>query len=444
MNDNLTLGDLAALEPGWGVGPDSGADLLREVNALLGRFVVFPSDETHIAATLWVLHAHMVDAFETTPRLAFLSPEPGSGKTRALEIIEMLVPNPLLTTNVTPAYLIRKLADEDRPTLLFDEIDTVFGPRAKSDNEEVRGLLNSGYRRGATSGRCVVRGKTVLTEDFPSYAAVALAGLDDLPDTVATRSVIVKMRRRAPHERVQPFRRRVHEPEGHELRARLAAWADDHRAEVEGAWPELPEEIQDRDADVWEPLLAVADAAGEEWPALARVSAVSLVSLSEGERGGLGLTLLADLRSIFGDAVEMGTKEILDGLHGLEESPWTDLRGKPLDANGLAYRLGKYEIKSRQIRSVNRKGYRREDLHDAWVRYLAPEVPPRPSTAEGGGEPISNSETPISTDGREDELPLPHLDGETHETCEICGLPLGRLDRQEGATRHASCLTTTT
>ncbi len=108
--------------------------------------------------------------------------------------------------------------------MLYDEIDTVFGPKAK-DNEEIRGLLNAGHRRSGVAGRCVVRGKQVFTEEIPAYCAVALAGLGGLPDTILSRSVIVRMRRRAPNEQVEPFRRRVHEGAGDAIRHRLEAWA---------------------------------------------------------------------------------------------------------------------------------------------------------------------------------------------------------------------------
>ena len=114
---------------------------------------------------------------KSTPRIAFLSPEPASGKTRSMEVSELLVPDPVAAVNVTPAYLFRKCGSEDGPpTILFDEIDTVFGAKAR-ENEELRALLNSGHRRGATAGRCVVRGKNIETEEISSYAAVALAGL---------------------------------------------------------------------------------------------------------------------------------------------------------------------------------------------------------------------------------------------------------------------------
>ena len=305
----------------------TGAPLLEAVYEFLGRFVAYPSDACHVAHVRWVAHAHLMDVWDSTPRLAFLSPEPGSGKTRALEVTELLVPRPVETVNVTPAYLFRKVAaEEGRPTILFDEIDTVFGPKAKG-NEETRGLINAGHRRGAFAGRCVVRGKIVETEEIPAYCAVALAGLGNLPDTILTRSVVVRMRRRAPGEQVEPFRRREVLPRGDALRGALVRWARRIEGSLSGAWPSLPGEIKDRDADVWEPLLAVADAAGGRWPQIARVSAVTLVTASRGDTPSLGIRLLADLKSIWGDTSHRSTSELLDVLNGMIEAPWGDLRG---------------------------------------------------------------------------------------------------------------------
>jgi hypothetical protein len=123
------------------------------VEKFLARFVCYPSEHAHVAHVLWTAHAHCMDAWESTPRIAFVSPEPASGKTRAIEITELLVPNPVEAINVTPAYLFRKVGSEDGPpTILFDEIDTVFGPKAK-ENEEIRGLLNAGHRRGGNGQR---------------------------------------------------------------------------------------------------------------------------------------------------------------------------------------------------------------------------------------------------------------------------------------------------
>ncbi len=353
---------------------DGPAALLDEVAAFLARFVAYPSEAAHVAHTLWIFHTHMMEAWESTPRIAFLSPEPGSGKTRALEITELLVPRSVEAINVTPAYLFRKVGgDEGRPTILFDEIDTVFGPKAK-DNEEIRGLLNAGHRRGAVAGRCVVRGKTIETEEIPAYCAVALAGLGDLPDTILTRSVIVRMRRRAPNEQVDAYRRRVHEPEGSALRCEIAEWAASVEPELTEAWPEMPEGIRDRDADVWEPLLAVADAAGGDWPTRARVAAVALVALSKESTPSLGVRLLDDVRKVFlsRDTDALATESLLAGLFDLDESPWGEMGGKPLNDRGLASKLRKYGIAPKVIRigTATPRGYARGDFIDAWQRYL--------------------------------------------------------------------------
>lgn len=424
-----------------------GAALLDEIDAMLSRFVAFPSEVDRHAIALWIVHTHALTAFETTPRLALLSPEPGSGKTRALEILELLVLRPLLTVNATPAYLFRKVADEaGPPTLLYDEIDTVFGPKAK-DNEDIRGMLNAGYRRGATAGRCVIKGKSVEVEELPAFAACALAGLDDLPDTIMTRSIIIRMRRRAPSERVQSYRRRLHQAEGHELRDRISAWVSAHWSDMDGAWPDLPPGIEDRAADVWEPLLAVADAAGGHWPDRARVSAVSHVSDARANAGGLGVQLLADLRAIFTEAGadKLSTDSILIALHDLEESPWSDLRGKALDARGLAYRLKKYEISRKQIRvgEWTGKGYDAADLADAWSRYL-PDVSDVPVPSDEGREipPLGISEHGT----RAPLLPATSETSETRETgrslaglleaADPEGSPCGLCGHPNSETRH--------
>jgi hypothetical protein len=254
----------------------------------------------------------------------------------------------------------------------------VFGPRAK-DNEDVRGMLNAGHRRGATAGRCTIKGKTVETEELPAYCAVALAGLDDLPDTLMMRSVIVRMRRRAPGESVEPWRLRVNGPDADALSDRLAAWGNENQHRLGITWPEMPAGIEDRNADVWEALLAIADHVGDGWPERARVAAVTLVTQAVDRAPTLGVTLLRDLRTIFDQLGQdkVATDVLLERLTELDESPWGDLRGRDLDARGLARRLNKYGIKPKVIRTPAGviRGYERADMHDAWSRYLQ-RIPP--------------------------------------------------------------------
>jgi hypothetical protein len=343
------------------------------VHAFLGRLISYPSEHAHSAHTLWIAHTHLMDCWESTPRLAFISPEKETGKTRALEATELLVPRPVMAFNVSAPYLFRKVADDaGRPTILYDEVDCIFRDGA-NNNEDVRALINAGYRKGAVAGRCVVRGHTVETEEMSAYCAIALAGINYLPDTIMSRAVVIRMRRRAPHEAVEPFRRRTHAKEGRALRDRLAAWAAGVTDRV--TVPQMPAGIVDRAADVWEALIAVANLAGGRWPEAARCNAVALVtSLRETQAESMGARLLADLRTIFKEYDALPTKRILIKLHKLPESPWADIRGKPLDDRGLANRLRPYEIKPKLIRIEGKiyRGYTKQDFHDAWLRYLPP------------------------------------------------------------------------
>jgi hypothetical protein len=361
--------------------PENGAALLDEVEAFHRRFNVFPLEAAYVAVALWDAHAHLIECFDSTPRIAFLSPEPGSGKSRALEVMETLVPNRMMAANATANAMFRAVsATETRPTILFDEVDAIFGPAAGGD-EQLRAFINAGHRRGASTWRCVGDGSNQTPTEFPSYCAVAMAGLGSLPDTILTRSVIIRMRRRAPNEQVEPWRKRLNEPEGNALRDRLSTWAAAVRASVADVFPEMPEGVSDRPADVWEPLLAVADAAGGNWPKRARSACLELVNAAKkDDKASLGIKLLMDLRDAFNGAHRMPTAHILASLNALDDSPWADLAGKPLDARGLAKRLGEYvtednePIKARNIKTGDGvvKGYYASDLADAWTRYCPP------------------------------------------------------------------------
>jgi len=266
--------------------------------------------------------------------------------------------------------------------------------------------LNSGYKRGATIPRCV--GPRHEVQSFAVFAATALAGLGDLPDTVMSRSIIIRMRRRAPSEKVEPFRLREHERPGHAIRARLAEWAYGVGPSVGAAYPAMPEGVVDRPHEVWEPLIAVADAAGGAWPQRAREACVVLVRVAADRRVTLGVRLLADLRTVFGDADALPTSAILERLCNPEQSgldldaPWQDMHGKPLTERGLASMLKKYDIHSTKVKVGGRalQGYRREPLHDAWQRYLSPlsvkEVEPMEPAELGGPKVPEVPEVPLA------------------------------------------------
>jgi hypothetical protein len=194
------------------------------------------------------------------------------------------------------------------------------------------------------------------------------------------------MRRRHAGENVEAFRRRLHWSEGGAIRDQIAAWAKSAAADIK--WPVLPPQIADRDADIWEPLIAIADAVGGEWPDRVRAAGVALVADTKELEPSPGIKLLSDLQTVFGSNDELSSKAVLQALHALEESPWADLKGKPLDQRGLASRLRQYGVRSKTIRIGNTtpKGYSRADFTDVWARYLPP-----PSSATSATSAISTS-----------------------------------------------------
>lgn len=355
------------------------AELLDRVDVELARYISFPSTKARHAVTLWVAHTHTIDAFESTPRLALLSAEKGSGKTRTLEVLELLVPNPLHTVNVSAAALFRKVS-EGKCTLLLDEADTYLSVKNAQQHEDLRGLVNAGHRRGAVAYRCEV-GKAVVVKEYPAFAPCAIAGIGDIPDTILDRAVVVGMKRRAPTERVEPFRQRVAERVLIPLREQLETWAERATDRLQDAWPDLPDGIVDRAADVWEPLVAIADEAGDEWPERARRAAITLNAARQQRDPSLGVRLLDDCRFIFTttELDRLTTQDLVDALIALDEGPWSDLRGKELDARGLARRLRPYEVRpaDHRFEAGVKKGYLRESFHDAWARYLPPAGEPQ-------------------------------------------------------------------
>jgi hypothetical protein len=373
--------------------------ILDEVHALLTDYVAFPSVHGGYAATAWVPHAHAVTAFESTPRLAALSPEPGSGKTRLLEAIEVLVPKPVFAVNITGSALFRMVA-QGNATLLLDEADTYLGHDVVKQHEDIRALVNAGHRRSGVAYRTEMNGKKGEVVAFPAFAPCAIAGSGDLPDTILDRSVVIAMKRRAPHEKVTPFREREARNRAEPLRAELVKWAIANHGELAEARPEMPKGISDRNADVWEPLIVIGDMAGGSWARRIREAAVDLTNARRDRDPSLGMQLLADCFTVFEARVpadRLRTGDLLAGFVALDERPWSNLRGEPLDARGLAYRLKRYDVKPdvHRFDTVTARGYLRADFEDAWSRYLPSLIPTNcvtrvtPETGAGSGYAVA-------------------------------------------------------
>jgi hypothetical protein len=381
------------------IAADAGADeassqdtagLLRKVEAFLTRYVAM-SDEQAVALALWVLHTHAFDAAHATMYISLTSAEKQCGKSLLLEVLSLLVARPWLTGRMTVAVLARKV-DAERPTLLLDESDAAFnGDRDYA--EGLRGILNTGHRPSGRSTVCVGQGASLSYRDFSTYCPKAIAGIGELPDTVADRAIAIRLKRRAPNERTERFRHRIVASTAEGLGHDLAEFAQ-HVDDLEPATPELPSELSDRAQDGWEPLLAIADLAGGEWPARARSAAVALAADGADDSISRGVQLLADLRDLFGDADALSTRTIVDGLNRREEAPWGGWHnGEGMRPRDLARLLKPYKIRPRTVRVDDEtpKGYRRDQLADTWLRFLPPanEAPqaPRPPHRAPGADP---------------------------------------------------------
>ncbi|MFD5460883.1 DUF3631 domain-containing protein [Streptomyces olivaceus] len=365
--------------------PTVGSKALDELRSQIARFVIPPSSEALDAITLWVAATHLQPAWQHAPRLAVVGPAKRCGKSRLLDVLTETVHDPMLTINTTPAAIFRSIHEDEPPTLLVDEADTIFGPKVADKNEETRGLLNAGHQRGRYVTRVV--GNDHAPHKFATFAMAAIAGIGDLPDTVMDRSVVIRMRRRAEGEKVKPFRSRRDIPALHELRDRIHALARPLLEDAANLEPDMP--VEDRAADTWEPLVIVADLAGGRWPRLARIACARMVAaeVAAEEDHPSGARILADIRRVFfaqREADSLSTEDLLHYLNADAEAPWGERGRYGLTARELGAMLRDYDIRPGNVRMADRtqrKGYMRHKFLDAWRRYC-PAV--HPVEARGG------------------------------------------------------------
>ncbi len=347
---------------------------------MLTRYVILPSAEAAVAVVLWIAASHAQPAWAHAPRLVIRAPVKRCGKSRLLDIVEGTCHAPLITVNASPAAVYRAIGTDTPPTLLVDEADTIFGGKNADANDDLRGLLNAGHQRNRPAIRWDAGTRSL--ETIPTFAMAALAGIGAMPDTIEDRAVVIKMRRRAPGELVAPFRHRRDRPALTSVAGQLGRWLGKHLAVLEKAEPVMP--LEDRAADTWEPLVAVADLAGGWWPGLARDAAVVLTADQDSEaRASDGIRLLADIRAAFaalGNPDAATTKDLLRALNADPDGPWASIAPSGLIGKRLGDLLRDFDIspEPEAIRfEVGRaRGYSRDAFTDAWRRYCPP-APPR-------------------------------------------------------------------
>lgn len=352
-----------------------GSMLLHDITATIQRFVVLPEGGAE-ALALWVAHSYLLDAFDVSPILALGSPTKRCGKTSTLRVLAGLVRWPLPASSISAATIYR-VVEQRCPTLVIDEMD------AARENEDLRAVLNSGHSRDlAFIIRCVGEGANLEPRRFSTWCPKVLAFIGRLPGTLEDRSIIISMRRKLPGERRERIRRRQLEALLEPVRARLARWTADAFDAVAELHPGIPEELDDRAADNWEPLLAIADAAGGHWPTLARRIALALsCERAEDEAtDNPGLLVLADIKGLLDTEdldVEDGVsaESACEALRKLTDRPWGSWgRGRdgllPVHLARLLRPFGLKAKPGRHGQHVVRR-YRLDALREAMDRYLS-------------------------------------------------------------------------
>lgn len=394
--------------------PVDGAALLDGVRAALTRFVILPSAATTDAVVLWIAASHAQPAWAHAPRLVIRAPEKRCGKSRLLDVIEATCHEPLITVNASPAAVYRAIGTDDPPTLLVDEADTIFGSRKAAEaNEDLRGLLNAGHQRNRPAIRYDPNTRSV--ERIPTFAMAALAGIGHMPDTIEDRAVIVRMRRRAAGEHVDPYRHRRDRPALTELATDLRGWLRAHVDQLADAMPPMP--VEDRAADTWEPLVAVADLAAGGWPARARAAA-ELLTAEHDDTGEVATStaLLADCRAAFGDAPALPTEELLTRLRHDPEAPWGEFGPAGLTARRMGLMLAEYGVRPAKARfpdGTQRRGFTRADFADAWSRYCPTELDQGGTGTGADPDPSQPSQPELPSSARDGSPPW---DGTTRPT----------------------------
>ncbi len=361
----------------------NGVALLDGLAATFSTYLALP-DHASTALALWTIHAFTFDNWYASPFLAVTSPAKRCGKTLLLIVLGALVPRRLFAANVTPAVLFRTI-EKYRPTLLIDEADTFI-----KDNDELRGVLNSGHTR--TTAVCIrAVGDDHDPRAFSTWCPKAIALIGKLPGTLDDRAIEIKMRRRTAGESVARLRQDRIDVECRRLRQQAARWSDDHQDQLRDADPDVPAALHDRAGDCWRPLLAIADAAGGAWPALAREAALALSGVDEDD--DIGSKLLLDIRAVFADENDpdvLGSTTIIEKLVAMEDRPWSEWsHGRPLSPMKLAWMLKGYSVMpAGKVRVGDKtvRAYRRTSFTDAWTRYGALEVEQRNNPNESGPE----------------------------------------------------------
>ena len=365
--------------------PVATAKLLTDLTQIYSRYVVLP-EHGATAMALWTLHAWAIEAFHCSPILMFCSPEMRCGKSTAMSLLYWTGPRTVLASNISPAAIFRYI-EAEHPTLLTDEAET-------NQSEEARGILNSGHtRETAYVIRC--DGDDNRPKRFSTWAPKALASIGKLAATLSDRSIIIPMKRKKRGQRVEKLRGWDND-EFRTLRQKAQRWADDNVEKLKNARPDLPDGLNDRAADNWEPPFAIAELAGGDWAMSARAAAIRFSGDTEAAAESAGAQLLRAIKVVFESlgVDRIASENLAEELAKDKDSPWAAYgkTGKPITQRQIAALLDRYCVRPDSIRvpgfETTKKGYLLAWLQDSFETYLDTFSDPSSSDPEHRNKPI--------------------------------------------------------
>ncbi len=297
-----------------------GDRLLKDAYTALKHFAVWPSEAALVTAVLYAAHAHAkaettlddgrkvrLPVWQYEPRLFLTSAGGGSGKSWMARLIAKLCPNGKMLVEVNKPNLVRLI--EEQATVVVSEMDVLVGSGKRS--QWFTGIANASYEPDQATSR-VQNAKRV---EIPLMCPMILDGLETVITstgvelrTLVSRCILIRVKRAPDGYRAPRFDQAAREV--FKLGSqKLGAWMTQAVAEGIGNYvPEVPEGFGNRPAALWEPLLAVADWAGGNWPKRARQACEELESSAavdeDGEREQGYRSALAAWASDAGDGAE--------------------------------------------------------------------------------------------------------------------------------------------
>lgn len=239
-------------------------NLFYRINTYLRRFIYFVDPKYSELLSVWIMGTYIFSLFQYFPYL-HLKAEKRSGKTLLMDAMSKIAFNGELVTNITEASLFRDI-QANRITLFLDEVE-----RMRKIDKDLHGslmmILNSGFNYNGTVKRTEKFNDQFIVKNYSSYSPKVFAGINEIDDVLKDRTIPIPILRKTKNEKVERFKIDKNlEKEIFEIvqdsflfglfyAKQLNDYMNQPKIDLAKT---LPEELNDREKDIFEPLFAIA------------------------------------------------------------------------------------------------------------------------------------------------------------------------------------------